>query len=646
MTLTFINSSLFNLDNFLLNPQYEERYVNVDPLEQYKEVYNKMCHSKPVVILRNNKISINNLNINCTFTVTDLSVISNVINSKWCIIQDREDDIYPNTLFFICKITNITRTDVKSFRMSCDIDPIRSFPMNNRVYRLFDAYNGDAYNTDMNYPLDYPIYSYDGYKILNMSTTSYIVCGVFLNDPQFNNYKFDRLTGTDQLDEISGVYSSTFICAFGLPQFVEYTDTPKSYPNSEFEGNEKTIFASSSQISNMFPTSLTLNDSLNSFKEYYNKINTLGTGSSSPISNIIGCFIIPREAIDKLNDHYLLSLSKSMENTAGVVLPQDTLLNNVLCADLYAYDRDKLQTEQTGKKFYSAYGKFITLKPFQLGMTGTYIQNQVYNEYYDLPLINELINVEISTNDSRISVPMNVFYNKSLWCVPYFTGSKIEYYCTFNKNLSTTFDEYLSNYRITGKFMEIPLISNGITRFDANEGVANRFKMVASAFNNLPFNILQSKNSVKKEISGGMVNQFTGMINFSSDITQIGITNKAGISAPNTIEEFPSSISPLINGLFRVQCTVVRPELLNLVKDELNYYGYKSNNNYSLVNLTIKSSYYSIKYHKSLGGSFSSPELEMIFNNGVFVVIIDLSNASIAAETIRKISESGVSTNV
>ena len=190
MTLTFINSALFNLDNFLLNPQYNDAHPDVDPIQQYKEVYYKMCHSNPIVILRNNKISINNLNISCTFTVRNLSYISNVINSKWCIIRD-EEDIYPNTMFFVCKITNITRTDVKSFRMTCDIDPIRSFPMNNRVYRLFDEYNGDEYNTDMRYPLDYPIFSYDGWQPKSIDSRSFIVCAVFLNDPQFNKYKFD-----------------------------------------------------------------------------------------------------------------------------------------------------------------------------------------------------------------------------------------------------------------------------------------------------------------------------------------------------------------------------------------------------------------------------------------------------------------------
>lgn len=647
MTLTFVNSSLFNLDNFLLNPQYRELYPDVDPIQQYKETYYKMCHSKPVVILRNNKISINNLNINCTFTVNNLSVISNVINSKWCIIRD-EGDVYPNTLFFVCKITNITRTDVKSFRMTCDIDPIRSFPMNNRVYRLFDEYNGDEYNTDMNYPLDYPIFSHNGYQLSNMGSTSYIVCAVFLNDPQFNKYKFDRIQGIDQLDNVSGIYSSTFVCAFGLPQFVEYIDVPNTYPDSTFEGSTRYINATTTQLNNMFPTSLTLNDSLNSFKEYYNKINTLGTGSTSPISNIIGCFIVPREAIDNLDNQYLTSFSKSMEEDNGIILPQELLINNVLCSELYSYDRDKLQAEQANKNFYSAYGKFITLKPFNLGMSGIYIQNQVYNEYYDLPLINDLINVEISTNDSRVNVPMNIYKDKSLWCVPYFTGSKIEYYCTFNKDISNTFEEYLSNYRITGKFIEIPLISNGITRFDTNEGTANRIKMVASAFNNIPLLPPNpSKNiSEQRRFGVGITNQFTGMVNFGSDAAQIGIANKAGISAPNTIEEFPSSISPLLNGLFRVQCTVVRPEVLSLIKDELNYYGYKSNNNYSLVNLTNASSYYSIKYHKSVGGAFSSPELETIFNNGVFVVIIDLSNTDNAVETIRKINELGVSTDV
>ena len=171
--------------------------------------------------------------------------------------------------------------------------------------------------------------------------------------------------------------------------------------------------------------------------------------------------------------------------------------------------------------------------------------------------------------------------------------------------------------------------------------------MVASAFNNIPLLPSTPKGVSEDRAFGmGVVNQFTGMINFGSDATQIGITNKAGVSAPNTIEEFPTSVSPLINGLFRVQCTVVRPEVLSLIKDELNYYGYKSNNNYSLVNLTNRSSYYSIKYHKSLGGAFSSPELETIFNNGVFVVIIDLSNTDNAVETIRKINELGVSTDV
>lgn len=660
--LNFINTNLYNIDAFLLNPQYLAYYPDVSPIKQYYDVYKGMCHTDPGILLNKEHININGNTITVTFTLTRNNLIDNIFNTKWCIIYDDLSAPYPDQMFFICKINSLTRTDIKSYRMVCTIDPVRSFPMNNRVFKLFDQYNGDTVNADLNYPLDYPLATQDVYGLSGLDRIDYVVCAVFLNDPEYNEYKFTRLKSINELDRTDGIFSSSYVVAFGKKQYILKNITERTEDGLEL--TDTVIEADNNQLTDMFYL-VSLRESIDSFKEFYNRINSKGTGSSSPITNIIGCFIVPVNALDNLDNKHLMAESYIVADDNRWYGERKKLTSNVQCArpsHAEYYDDDINIDSSIRDNMVVAFGKYVSFKPMAINYSDININNKLKNYYGDnLANCNNLVNIELSTCDDKIEIPLNVMQNKTLFCQPYFTGGKISYYIALKEydNVKNEYIETLPNYRINGSFVSIPLISNGITRFDNNEGVALRTKMLSSGLNLIPSagyasfqgNIGSVTQGTKTTMMSGhsISGAFTplqligGLANFASNMSELGIANKAGVSKGNTIEDFPTSVASLLSGLCRIQLTTVRPEILDILNSEVDYYGIKSVDTDGIVNLTNKSSYYSVKYHKSIGGTFSSPELEEIFNNGVFVCVIDLSDTQTALTTIRNILTEGVS---
>lgn len=663
MVVGFIETNKYNLDTFLINPHgvyspYDERISN------YKNLYINMCTNLTFDLPNNILTSVVNNIIECTITVRATSPLEyrSLFSSKWCVIYENNTvEGVVNPTFFVCKVKSLTRVDVNSYKLIAEIDNVRSFPMFNKVYNMLDEYNGDIYNSNYNIQLD-KILHIDNFYTFNTNYNDYVVCAVIADEP-FYGLTTEQLDNTIQQKWSNNQFDNNIrLCVFTTPINNLEIGGYKEYE----EGNGVALITiENDAIAENAFNQTDLKISLDSFYTYIRYLNLKSSVDSNPLSNILTAFLIPRDMVSLLSteDIYRTSyINTKFTTTTGatneiIAQTDKRLLTNCLTISRDSRDIEDIREPQGTNNTIWCYGLPIKLETIRVynGPYIVYLQSilkEKFKDYYNFNANDDFTNIApdliecvISTSDTTASVNYGDINERNLIITPYFNGGVAGFYVGFEEKPDTYTD---TEYRWYGSFPLVPILTNGVERYINSLGEAQRINTVAtvagygvSAIGGLASTAI-TKNPIPAVI--GVSSAVTGLV---KTINNYNYEKTSGYSIGTSIENLPTSVSPMLIGLFKITYKVANTYSKNNIKKEIDYFGVRSDSvfKYDFSNIEYTEN---VKYHKSKGGLFSSNDLAEIFSNGVFVIDLDFTNGTIVnwLTKIRNVLNKGVSYNV
>ena len=643
MQVAFIDTNKYNLDLLLLDPD-----INIDTasltdqlLTHYKKMLKQLFNTgngtwdPNMVFSLYSNIQLNLNNDSIVFTMNmDSSQYARARVSKYVVVTEgsfTNEHAYDVTnTWYVCNVLRIERVDTNSYKVYTIIDKVRTYPQYQRVYKLYDTYNGPVEITADMPSLTYPQRTQKYFTEL----TDYVAVGVWIGDFYANQY-----SGTPRNAKYCGISSGTLNnqtttnAPSGSIQFNKqvYTSSYLTvFTEMDHEDEESTLITNSSNMATILANT-TIYKSLASLGRAITTFNAIGTSDSNIAKNLIAAYLVPK-ALISTSAYSALFIDSSRSGATYTTYVGERLLRG----------QPLVQSVWAG---WTRFGYVCRLQSINLTDTNTYglplkrylqaICSSTYGstDYYGKAYVKAILDTYQTQYELT---PENIdSLGEWLRLVPMFNGSTLNYYVTFGNYVEATsaFTETNKNIKIVGKtFLQIPLETLGVDAYFASEYKIDNVKMIGGIFGGMA----GAAVGAAAAIGGAMSGNVGGVVGGSAMIVSGASTTVSSIAAHEYKKFQEQSQNPemsgvsnvfvsLFDGLFKITPYVAEPDIVPLITNDVNYYGINAEKIYDNVlelnfgrNTDTNVERDVFVYHKG-GGVFSTPELKDIFEQGVFV---------------------------